>query len=216
MEKFSVIITAGGLSSRYGNKNKLLEILGDKTVLEHSISAFTKFDNITEVIVPTNKAIIEELRNIFNDKRIKLIEGGDTRQKSVNNALKEVNNPYVIIHDGARPLIEEKIIKDTMASVKEYGAVSVMTKTTDTIKEVNDEGMIIRTIDRSKLYNTQTPQAFKTDIIKKAHEILETGNYTDDSSMLEELGIPVKIIVGSYTNIKITTKSDLDFAKLYI
>ena len=91
-----------------------------------------------------------------------------------------------------------------------------MTKTTDTIKEVNEEGQIIRTIDRSKLYNTQTPQAFKTILIKEAHKKLIEGNYTDDCSMLEELGIPVFIVNGDYTNIKITTKSDLNFAKLYI
>ena len=91
-----------------------------------------------------------------------------------------------------------------------------MTKTTDTIKEVDENGRIIRTIDRSKLYNTQTPQAFKTSIIKEAHENLKEGNYTDDCSMLEALNIPVYIVNGSYTNIKITIKSDLEFAKLYI
>ena len=91
-----------------------------------------------------------------------------------------------------------------------------MTKTTDTIKEVDENGIIVRTIDRSKLYNTQTPQAFKTDLIKDAHEKLKEEHFTDDSSMLEKLGIPVSIVLGSYTNIKITTKSDLDFAKLYI
>ena len=80
----------------------------------------------------------------------------------------------------------------------------------------DENGKIIRTIDRSLLYNTQTPQAFKTEIIKKAHNQLLAGNYTDDASMLEELDIPVYIVIGSYTNIKITTKSDLDFAKIYI
>ena len=91
-----------------------------------------------------------------------------------------------------------------------------MTKTTDTIKEVDESGRIIRTIDRSKLYNTQTPQGFKTQLIKDAHEKLINGNYTDDCSMLEELNIPVYIVNGSYTNIKITVKNDLDFAKIYI
>ena len=84
------------------------------------------------------------------------------------------------------------------------------------IVPLDENGKIIRTIDRSKLYNTQTPQAFKTELIKKAHEELKESNFTDDSSMLEELNIPVHIVIGSYSNIKITTKSDLDFAKLYI
>lgn len=216
MTNFSVIITAGGTSSRYGNKNKLLEYLGDKTVIEHTVSAFLEFDEITEIIIPTNKSIKDEIESMLIDKRIKIAEGGETRQKSVYNALKYVNNGYVIIHDGARPLIKSGVISQVMDLVCLKNAVSVMTKTTDTIKEVAPDGRIIRTIDRSKLYNTQTPQGFKTSVIKDAHERLKDGNFTDDSSMLEELDVSVYIVNGSYTNIKITTKSDLDFAKLYI
>ncbi len=214
--KFSVIITAGGTSSRYGNKNKLLEYIKDKTVIEETVSKFTDIENITEIIIPANETIIDTFNNMFKNPKIKIIEGGNTRQKSVYNALKEVKNDYVIIHDGARPLIRKDTILYVMEHVLDKNAVSVMTKTTDTIKEVDSNGRIIRTIDRSKLYNTQTPQAFKTELIKEAHEKLIDGNYTDDCSMLEELNIPVYIVNGSYTNIKITIKSDLDFAKLYI
>lgn len=220
MQNFSVIITAGGTSSRYGGVNggvnKLLEKLDDKTVIEHTVNAFLGFDNINEIIIPANKSIKEEFLGLLKDSRIKIVEGGDSRQKSVYNALKYVNNEYVIIHDGARPLIKSGVVSQVMDSVLTNNAVSVMTKTTDTIKEVDEKGQIIKTIDRSRLYNTQTPQAFKTELILKAHEKLKEGNYTDDSSMLEDLNIPVYIIIGSYTNIKITTKSDLDFAKLYI
>ena len=216
MTKFSLIITAGGTSSRYGNKNKLLELIDDKTVIEHTLKNFLKFNEITEIIIPTNNSIKNELENLLKDTRIKFVNGGDTRQKSVFNALEYINNDYVIIHDGARPLISEGLISQVLDSVIENGAVSVMTKTTDTIKEVDENGKIIRTIDRTKLYNTQTPQAFETKIIKTAHRELINENFTDDSSMLEKLGIPVSIVLGSYTNIKITTKSDLDFAKLYI
>ena len=215
MINFSVIITAGGTSSRYGNKNKLLEFIDDKTVIEHTVSAFLGFNEITEIIIPTNKSIKEEIQHLFTDPRIKIVEGGDSRQKSVYKGLQEVINPYVIIHDGARPLVQEGVISQTMDLVVLKNAVSVMTKTTDTIKEVDETGRIIRTIDRSKLYNTQTPQAFKTSLIKEAHETLKDYNFTDDASMLEELNKDVYIIIGSYTNIKITTKSDLDFAKLY-
>lgn len=215
MTNFSVIITAGGTSSRYGNKNKLLEFIDNKTVIEHTVSAFLGFNEITEIIIPTNKSIKEEIQHLFTDPRIKIVEGGDSRQKSVYKGLQEVINPYVIIHDGARPLVQEGVISQTMDLVVLKNAVSVMTKTTDTIKEVDETGRIIRTIDRSKLYNTQTPQAFKTSLIKEAHETLKDYNFTDDASMLEELNKDVYIIIGSYTNIKITTKSDLDFAKLY-
>lgn len=212
----SLIITAGGTSSRFGNKNKLLEKIDSKTVIEHSIELFKNFEEIKEIIVPANISIIEDFRKLFINENINFIEGGNTRQESVYKALSNVKEDYVIIHDGARPLITKDIIQNVIASVKKYGAVSVMTKTTDTIKEVDETGKIIRTIDRGKLYNTQTPQAFRTDLIRTAHEKLKNRNYTDDSSMLEELGIPVYITEGSYKNIKITSKSDLDFAKIYI
>ena len=151
-----------------------------------------------------------------NNKKIKIVLGGNTRQESVYKGLQFVDTEFVIIHDGARPLIDNKTINSVMLEVERHNAVSVMTKTTDTIKEVDETGKIIRTIDRSYLFNTQTPQAFRTAVIKEAHEKLKDKNYTDDASLLEELGIPVYSVIGEYTNIKITTKSDLDFAKIYI
>ena len=216
MRNFSLIITAGGTSSRYGSTNKLLEKINDKTVIEETVSKFIDFDEIDEIIISANSSIIEILQQLLNNPKVKIIEGGNTRQKSVYNALQVVKNDYVLIHDGARPLIRKDTIAYVLEAVLDKDAVTVMTKTTDTIKEVDSTGRIIRTIDRSKLYNTQTPQAFKTSIIKEAHEKLKDGNFTDDCSMLEELKIPVYIVNGSYTNIKITIKSDLDFAKLYI
>lgn len=214
--KFSLIITAGGASLRYGNTNKLLEKIDRETVIEHSVNPFLSFSEINQVIIPANVSIIDDLKNIFKKVQVIIIEGGETRQASVYKALERVTNDYVIIHDGARPLISKEIIQNVIEDVQRYDAVSVMTKTTDTIKEVDESGKIVRTIDRSKLYNTQTPQAFRTELIKAAHEKLRNREYTDDSSMLEELGIPVYITNGDYKNIKITSKSDLDFAKLYI
>lgn len=216
MKKFSLIITAGGTSSRYGNTNKLLEKINDKTVIEETVSKFVDFDEIDEIIISANNSIIEILSELLKNPKIKIIEGGNTRQKSVYNALQVIKNEYVLIHDGARPLIRKDTIAYVLEAVVDKSAVTVMTKTTDTIKEVDSTGRIIRTIDRAKLYNTQTPQAFKTSIVKEAHEKLKDGNYTDDCSMLEALNIPVYIVNGSYTNIKITIKSDLDFAKLYV
>ena len=194
----------------------MLEKINDKTVIEETVSKFIDFDEIDEIIISANSSIIEILQEWFDSPKVKIIEGGNTRQKSVYNALQVVKNDYVLIHDGARPLIRKDTIAYVLEAVLDKDAVTVMTKTTDTIKEVDATGRIIRTIDRSKLYNTQTPQAFKTSIIKEAHEKLKDGNFTDDCSMLEELNIPVYIVNGSYTNIKITIKSDLDFAKLYI
>lgn len=216
MEKFSLIITAGGTSSRFGGENKLLENIKDKTVIEETVNKFIDFPQTDEIIIASNVTIIPKLKELFKDEKIKITEGGKTRQSSVRKALQLVKNDYVIIHDGARPLIEKSVIEKVFTETAVKGAVSVMTKTTDTIKEVDEKGKIIRTVERSKLFNTQTPQAFKTSLIKDAHEKLKDENFTDDSSMLEYFGIPVYIVEGSPKNIKITVKTDLDFAKLYI
>lgn len=216
MGTFSVIIPAGGSSSRYGNTNKLLETLNKRTVIEETVSKFVDINEVERVIIPANASIIDRIQQYFKNPKILIIEGGKTRQESVYNGLKLVNTDYVIVHDAARPLVTVDIIKSVIDTVQVYNAVSVMTKTTDTIKEVDNNGFIVKTIDRSRLYNTQTPQAFKTQLLLKAHNKFINSSFTDDASMLEELNIPVYVLNGSYTNIKITTKSDLDFAKLYI
>ncbi len=210
--KTTAIITAGGTSSRFGTGNKLLEKIYGKEVIKYTIEAFEKSD-IDEIIISANKSIIPELSSMFNHK---ITEGGSTRQASVYNGLKAAGQcDFVLIHDGARPVITPEIINRTIDLVKEKNAVSVVTKTIDTIKEVQD-GKIIKTIDRSKLYNTQTPQAFRYDIIMSAHEKLQGQNFTDDAGMLEALGYDVYIVDGSYKNIKITTQSDIEIAKIFL
>lgn len=215
MNKINAIIPAGGTSSRFGNTNKLLEKINGKEVIKYTIDAF-EASNIDEIIICANISIIDELEKIFKDyKKVKIIEGGQTRQASVFNGLKASVCDYVLIHDGARPMITTDLINSAIEMVKDKKALTVATKTIDTIKEVVD-GKIIRTIDRSKLYNTQTPQAFEYNLIKSAHEKLIGQNYTDDAGMLEELGVNVYILNGSYKNIKITTQNDIDIAKVYL
>lgn len=213
--KISAIIPAGGTSSRFGNTNKLLEKINGKEVIKYTIDAFN-ISNVDEIVICANISIMEDLKNIFKDyEKVKIIEGGKSRQDSVFNGLKSINCDYVLIHDGARPMITTDLINSAIDMVKEKKALTVATKTIDTIKEVVD-GKIIRTIDRSKLYNTQTPQAFEYNLIRSAHEKLIGQNFTDDAGMLEELGYDVYILNGSYKNIKITTQNDIDVAKVYI
>lgn len=213
--KINAIIPAGGTSSRFGNKNKLLEKINGKEVIKHTVEAFEN-SNVNDIIICANPAIIEDIQNIFkNSKKVKIIEGGATRQASVFNGLKQCECDYVLIHDGARPMISTDLINQTIEMVKDKKALTVATKTIDTIKEV-ENGKIVRTIDRSKLYNTQTPQAFDYNLIKSAHERLQGQNYTDDAGMLEALGETVYILDGSYKNIKITTQNDIEIAKIYL
>ncbi len=213
--KISAIIPSGGISSRFGGKNKLLEKINGKEVIKYTVDAFNA-SNVDEIIICANVSIREELGLIFaNYPKVRIIEGGQTRQESVFNGLKVCDCDYVLIHDGARPMISVELINSAIEMVKEKKALTVATKTIDTIKEVED-GKIVRTVDRSKLYNTQTPQAFEFKLIKQAHEKLAGQNFTDDAGMLEELGQTVYILNGSYKNIKITTQSDIDIAKIYL
>ena len=210
--KICAVITAGGTSSRFGNTNKLLEKINGKEVLKYTIEAF-EHSSVDEIIICANKSIIEDLKKLTSHK---IVEGGSTRQESVYNGLNAINCDYVLIHDGARPLITPEIINEVIKAVTEKKAVSVMTKTTDTIKEVDENGKIIKTLDRSKLYNTQTPQAFEYNLIKSVHEELKGQNFTDDCGMAEALGYDVYVVNGDYKNIKITTKNDIEIAKEYL
>ena len=213
--KINAIIPAGGTSSRFGNTNKLLEKINGKEVIRYTVEAF-EASNVDEIIICANISIMDELKKIFSDsKKVKIIEGGQTRQASVYNGLKASVCDYVLIHDGARPMITTDLINSAIDMVKDKKALTVATKKIDTIKEVVD-GKIIRTIDRSKLYNTQTPQAFEYNLIINAHQKLIGQNFTDDAGMLEELGYDVYILNGSYKNIKITTQNDIDIAKVYL
>lgn len=213
--KINAIITAGGTSSRFGNKNKLLEKVYGKEIIKYTIDAFETSD-VDEIVVCSHISIMDELKQLFKDyKKVVLTEGGSTRQQSVYNGLKFSKCDYVIIHDGARPMITTDIVNHCIEMVKDMKALTVATKTIDTIKEV-ENGKIIRTIDRAKLYNTQTPQAFEYRMIKHAHDTLKDQNFTDDAGMLEALGKTVYILDGSYKNIKITTQFDIETAKIFL
>lgn len=215
--KFTAIITAGGTSSRFGKTNKLLEKVNGKEIIKYTVDAFLQIE-IDEIIICANRSIIDLLEEIFEkENKIKIIEGGASRQESVYNGLIAAQDcDYVLIHDGARPLVTTEIIKNTMAAVTQKKAVSVMTKTIDTIKEVDENGRIIRTIDRSNLYNTQTPQAFEYNLIKNVHENFKGESFTDDAGMVEALGKDVYIVDGDYRNIKVTTQADIALMKTYL
>jgi len=147
------------------------------------------------------------LESIFKgQEKIRIIEGGKTRQQSVYNALNACENcDFVLIHDGARPMITSEVIKKAILMVQDKKALTVAAKTIDTIKQVDENLKIIKTIDRSNLYNTQTPQAFEYNLIKEAHQKLEGQNFTDDAGMLEFLGFDVYIL-----------QSDIETAGVYL
>ena len=213
--KINAIITAGGTSSRFGSKNKLLEKINGIEVIKYTVDAF-RYATVDKIMICANISIMDELKEIFKDySNLMFVEGGSTRQQSVYNGLLADKCDYVLIHDGARPIISTELINICIEMVKVQKALTVVTKTIDTIKEV-EHGKIVKTIDRSKLYNTQTPQAFEYNLILDAHRKFEGKNFTDDAGMIEKMQYPVYILDGSYKNIKITTQSDIKLAQIYL
>ncbi len=211
--RISAIITAGGLSNRFGS-NKLLENLKNgKSVIQTTIQKFLPFCN--EIIIPCHNDVrnhIESSMPAFLDK-ITFVQFGETRQQSVFNGLIECKNKggcdIILIHDGARPFIEAETIEKTIEKLKEYKGVCVGAFATDTIKITDKSGNIIKTIDRNTVFCAQTPQGFDFITILDAHKKLKDKNFTDDSGMLEYLGIEVFALEGSHSNKKITFKEDL-------
>lgn len=208
----STIITAGGSSSRFKGINKLLYEINGIPVIKITADKFLSIPEISEIIISCNGNILKQVSEIFkNTDKVKIVEGGQTRQESVYNGLIACNNcEYVIIHDGARPFITQNTIINCINNAKKYGASIVAVKTVDTIKIADSDGFITSTPDRNFLWNAQTPQIFEYSKILEAHNKLRNNNYTDDSLLFEILNIPVYITEGEYSNFKITTASDLE------
>ncbi len=209
--EISVIIPAGGTSSRYKGGNKLLEIINGKPVIMQTIEKFIDIEGLKEIIIPASESMIPIIKELtIGIEKIKIVRGGSTRQESVYNGLKAAQKcDFIAIHDAARPLISKETIKKAFEEVKTKKAVIVAVRTIDTIKIVDSNNKIISTPNRDTLWNVQTPQIFDFETIKAAHEELKGRNYTDDGCLLEVLGKDVYIVEGEYTNFKITTKEDL-------
>ena len=230
MNKITAIVLAAGSGSRMKSKTKkqFMEIKG-KPVIWYSLFEFEK-SRVDEIILVTGKEDIDyckkEIVEKYNLKKIKnVVAGGSERYESVYNGLKEVTGNVVLIHDGARPLINNEIIERSIEGTIKSDACVVGVPVKDTIKRANKEGYIIDTPNRSELWITQTPQSFKTDLVKMAYkkmkEELEKGNttlnITDDAMVVEEFTTnQVRFVQGDYKNIKVTTPEDIDIAELFI
>lgn len=221
-KKSIVIIPAAGIGSRMEcDINKQYILLQNKPLLVHTIEKFEKCEFIDGIILVLKDDEIEYCKeNIVNrygfKKVLKIINGGQERQDSVYNGIKAIEEcEIVLVHDGARPFIKDKIIEDSINGAIKYDACVVGVPLKDTVKVVDNDNNIMNTPDRSTLWAVQTPQSFKYKVIKKAYDKAYEDNIsgTDDSVLVENLGIKVKMIMGDYNNIKITTKEDLNFAE---
>ena len=222
----TAIVLAAGQGKRMGTKvHKQYLLISGRPVLYYSLDTFQKSGIIDEIYLVTGAGEEEYCRNDIVkqygfDKVTKILTGGAERYHSVWNALQEVEEGgYVFIHDGARPFVDEEIIARAYDEVCAYGACVVGMPVKDTIKQADENGYVAGTPDRDRLWMVQTPQVFSTELVKGAYRMLMRETYihvTDDAMVVETmLGHPVKLVCGSYENIKITTPEDLDIGEIF-
>ena len=212
----AVIVAAGNGTRMKSEKSKQLIEINDIPVIAHTLIAFEKSDVIDEIVVVTRESdilIISDIAKEFGISKVtNIVKGGATRTDSVKNGICEAKNKYVAIHDGARPCITPEDIEKTVKKAMETGAAALGCPVTDTLKKVDENGIITDTVSRENLWAIQTPQVFEKDLILKAYKNGNTDGATDDCMLLESIGVKVSMVCGSRNNIKITVPEDVDMA----
>ena len=207
--KYQTILLAAGNSSRSSLPyNKVLHLIENKPIIYLSASNFINDERCNKIFLVCKEEEINTFKEVFTDiDKIEYVIGGKTRQESVNNALKYIEAEYVLIHDGARPFYSSNLLNDIINKLTVHNAVIPVIKVVDTLKVVKDN-KVAKTLNREEVVRVQTPQGFKTSLIKKAHSAVNRNDYTDDSSMIEELNEEVFVVEGETANIKFTIKED--------
>lgn len=235
MKKVTAIVPAAGLGKRFGqDNNKTFQALLDKPIVIWALEALECVDDIEEIIPVFKKDDMEQglaLIERFGISKVKRVApGGKERQDSVFNGLNLAGKKtdVVLIHDGVRPLIEKSVIEESIKQLKDCDGVIVGVPPKDTIKEARGQVSGVRcqgkdivvkkTLNRNILRAIQTPQVFKYSALMQAYKkaMAEKFYSTDDSAIVERYGGKVKVIMGSYTNIKVTTPEDLDMAEMFL
>lgn len=218
----STIIAAGGTGSRLGKSGgKQLLDLGGRPIVLRSLEKMLPFSD--EVIIVIAEGDVPRLKEALErhglEKKVKeIVPGGATRARSVHAAFKKVSQraDIVCIHDGVRPFVEPADVRKVIAEAEKHGAAVLCTRVKDTIKQEN-AGFVAATPQRAVLWSAQTPQVIKKSLLDEAYRTLKDWDeVTDDVALVEMLGKPVKIIQGSYRNMKITTHEDLIMAEAFL
>jgi 2-C-methyl-D-erythritol 4-phosphate cytidylyltransferase len=217
--KTVVIIPAGGTGRRMGGEipKQYLSLAGIP-ILVHTLKEFQRSPIVDEILLVVPGGDVAEVRRDvverYDFSRVSLvIAGGRERQDSVRNALVYVRDEHeiILVHDGVRPFVTGALIERAVAGAKAFGAVTVGVPVRDTVKAVDAAGRVVKTVLREGLWLTQTPQAFRREVILAAYERAAADGFygTDDASLVERMGIPVRMIPGDVDNIKVTTPEDL-------
>ncbi|QTA37976.1 2-C-methyl-D-erythritol 4-phosphate cytidylyltransferase [Thermosipho ferrireducens] len=215
------IILFGGIGKRLGSKipKQFLKIR-DRYLMEYTIEKFYSLRTVDKVLVVSNKNWMKKTREILKDKNIEIIEGGNSREESTYKALKYISNfaesdDIILIHDGVRPFVSERIINENISLARKFGAVITVVPSENTMVISRDGRKLDAVPKRDLLYIVQTPQSFKFGLIYNAFKKEEKNlsYYTDDASILKAQGMEIYFVEGSKLNIKITTKEDLIIAE---
>jgi len=218
------VVPAGGLGTRMGGTvPKQFLNLNGKPILYYTLKALQESGLISELILVVPKKEYGNACDQWLGKPeivTKVVVGGAKRQDSVYNGFCEVSREpeIVLVHDGVRPFLSHKMIRETINAAREYGAAITAIPVHDTIKRVDASGLVSQTVERENLWRVQTPQAFQYKILNEAFKKANSENFygTDEGTLIEHLGAPVKVIEGSEKNIKITQPEDLELSETYI
>lgn len=216
MNNVAIILGAGSGTRMKSEKSKLLLEIGGKTVIERTVEVFSKIKAINEIIVVCREVDLDSFEEVLSSYDISYCFGGSTRQESVMNAVETIDNcDLLVIHDGARPLVTIDEIQNTLIKAASTGAAAVGVKVKDTIKVVDANMTITDTPNRDSLIAIHTPQIFSFDkYLKASIKAKDEGkDFTDDCKLIENLGDSVSVVIGEYTNIKITTPEDIPMAE---
>lgn len=221
----TAVIVAAGKGKRMGTEiSKQFLPLGGKEILAHTVQKFEKAEKIRDIILVTGADSLQDVQEMAQEygweKIVSIVAGGKERQDSVWNGLQQVaaDTEIILIHDGVRPFVTEDILNISIETALEMGGCVAGVPAKDTIKVCDGENIAIATPDRNALWQIQTPQTFRKERIVKAYEQAKEDGFvgTDDASFAEHCGYPVKVIMGSYRNIKITTKEDLIIGEAFL
>ena len=217
-EKVGAVIVAAGKSERMGNVDKMFALLGGQPLLLRATQPFQQCPQIDQVVVVVSGERETHCRHLVAGPEWSKVSdvclGGRRRQDSVAEGLKHLTDcAWVVIHDGARPLVTVGLIERGLKAARETGAAIAAVPVTDTIKVSDDGGTVVETPPRQYLWAVQTPQIFTLEIISEAYQNADE-DVTDSSSLVERLGHKVKLYMGAHNNIKITTPADLALAEI--